>query len=45
MQAIEDNIIQSGTLILVEHFSRLTRQNIAQVEDLVKKPGKQESVL
>lgn len=30
MQAIEDNIIQSGTLILVEHFSRLTRQNIDQ---------------
>jgi predicted site-specific integrase-resolvase len=37
MQAIEDNIIQAGTLILVEHFSRLTRQNIDQAEELVKK--------
>ena len=37
MQAIEDKIIQSGTLILVEHFSRLTRQNIDEAEELVKK--------
>ena len=37
MQAIKENIIQSGTLILVEHFSRLTRQNIDEAEELVKK--------
>jgi len=37
MAAIQDNIIQSGTLILVEHFSRLTRQNIDKAEELVKK--------
>lgn len=37
MQAIEDGIIQSGTLILIEHFSRLTRQNIDNAETLVKR--------
>lgn len=37
MQAIKDKIIPSGTLILVEHFSRLTRQNIDEAEELVKK--------
>lgn len=37
MQAIDDGIIKQGTLILVEHFSRLTRQNIDQAEELVKK--------
>ncbi|HCE2329679.1 TPA: recombinase family protein [Vibrio parahaemolyticus] len=37
MKAIEDGIIQPGTLILVEHFSRLTRQNIDNAEELVKR--------
>ncbi|HHY0620615.1 TPA: recombinase family protein [Vibrio parahaemolyticus] len=37
MTAIEDGIIQEGTLILVEHFSRLTRQNIDNAEELIKK--------
>ncbi|MCG9714886.1 recombinase family protein [Shewanella insulae] len=37
MTAIEDGIIQEGTLILVEHFSRLTRQNIDNAEELIKR--------
>ncbi|HCG6120365.1 MULTISPECIES: recombinase family protein [Vibrio] len=37
MKAIEEGIIQPGTLILVEHFSRLTRQNIDNAEELVKR--------
>lgn len=37
IKAIEDGIIQPGTLILVEHFSRLTRQNIENAEELVRK--------
>jgi predicted site-specific integrase-resolvase len=37
MKAIEDGIIQPGTLILVEHFSRLTRQNIDNAEELIKR--------
>lgn len=35
MNAIEAGIIQSGTLILVEHFSRLSRQNIRDAEQLM----------
>lgn len=37
MKAIEDGIIQPDTLILVEHFSRLTRQNIDNAEELIKR--------
>lgn len=37
MKAIEEGIIQAGTLILVEHFSRLTRQNIDNAEELIKR--------
>ncbi|MDH5939158.1 recombinase family protein [Vibrio splendidus] len=37
MKAIEDGIIQPETLILVEHFSRLTRQNIDNAEELIKR--------
>ncbi|WP_224055806.1 recombinase family protein [Vibrio penaeicida] len=35
MNAIEDGIVKSGTLILVEHFSRLTRQNLRDAEKLM----------
>ncbi|WP_343289618.1 recombinase family protein [Vibrio harveyi] len=35
MKAIDDGIITSGTLILVEHFSRLSRQNIRDAEHLM----------
>ncbi|EOV0920118.1 recombinase family protein [Vibrio parahaemolyticus] len=35
MNAIDDGIITSGTLILVEHFSRLSRQNITDAEKLM----------
>ncbi len=37
MTAVEDGIIPKGTLILVEHFSRLTRQNIDNAEELIKR--------
>jgi len=36
LAAIEAKIIPEGTLILVEHFSRLTRQNIDKAEDMLK---------
>lgn len=35
MKAVDDGIITSGTLILVEHFSRLSRQNIKDAEKLM----------
>lgn len=35
MNAIDDGIITAGTLILVEHFSRLSRQNIKDAEKLM----------
>lgn len=37
LHAIEEGIIPFGTLILVEHFSRLSRQNIEKSEDLLRK--------
>ncbi len=36
LDAIKEGFIPSGTLILVEHFSRLTRQNHNEAEDLLK---------
>jgi hypothetical protein len=35
MEAIEDWVSQSGTLILVEHITRLTRQKIDDTEQLM----------
>ncbi|MBN8105182.1 MULTISPECIES: recombinase family protein [Vibrio] len=35
LQAAEEGIIQPGTLVLVEHFSRLTRQNFKQARNLM----------
>ncbi len=37
LQAIEEGIVQPETLILVEHFSRLSRQNIDKTEELLRK--------
>ncbi|PCD90065.1 recombinase family protein [Vibrio mediterranei] len=37
LQAIEDGIVKPDTMILVEHFSRLSRQNIEKTEDLLRK--------
>lgn len=37
LQAIEDGIVKSGSIILVEHFSRLSRQNIDKTEELLRK--------
>lgn len=37
LQAIQDGIVKSGTIILVEHFSRLSRQNIDKTEELLRK--------
>ncbi|WP_281947442.1 recombinase family protein [Vibrio parahaemolyticus] len=37
LQAIEEGIVRPETLILVEHFSRLSRQNIDKTEELLRK--------
>ncbi|MBV7300190.1 recombinase family protein [Enterovibrio sp. NIFS-20-8] len=37
LQAIEDGFIPNGTLILVEQFSRLSRQNIDKTEELLRR--------
>ncbi|MAD14484.1 MAG: hypothetical protein CL579_00135 [Alteromonadaceae bacterium] len=37
VKAIESNLVEKGSIILVEHFSRLTRMDIDQSEDLIKK--------
>ncbi|WP_198521091.1 recombinase family protein [Pseudoalteromonas spongiae] len=35
--AIESNVVERGSIILVEHFSRLTRMDIDKSEELIKK--------
>ncbi|MDT0602666.1 recombinase family protein [Thalassotalea castellviae] len=37
VEQIEKGNIEKGSLILVEHFSRLTRQNIDKAEELIRK--------
>lgn len=37
VKAIESGLIEKGSIILVEHFSRLSRMDIDNTEDLVKK--------
>ncbi|MBU2979735.1 recombinase family protein [Alteromonas sp. C1M14] len=37
VKAIESGLVETGSIILVEHFSRLTRMDIDQSEDLIKK--------
>lgn len=37
LQAIEDGIVKKDTIILVEHFSRLSRQNIDKTEELLRR--------
>ena len=37
VKAIESGLIEKGSIILVEHFSRLSRMDIAQTEDLILK--------
>ncbi|MGY8897601.1 MAG: recombinase zinc beta ribbon domain-containing protein [Paraglaciecola sp.] len=37
VKAIESGLVEAGSIILVEHFSRLTRMDIDQSEDLIKK--------
>lgn len=37
VRKIEEGKIQKGSLILVEHFSRLSRQNIDKTEELLRK--------
>ncbi len=37
VRAIEAGLVERGSIILVEHFSRLSRMDIDQSEDLIKK--------
>ncbi|HHC7292210.1 TPA: recombinase family protein [Vibrio campbellii] len=37
LKAIEDGIVKKDTIILVEHFSRLSRQNIDKTEELLRR--------
>ncbi|WP_052183978.1 recombinase family protein [Shewanella sp. ZOR0012] len=37
VKAIESGLVAKGSIILVEHFSRLTRMDIDQSEELIKK--------
>ena len=37
VKAIESGLVERGSIILVEHFSRLTRMDIDESEDLIKK--------
>ena len=37
VKAIESGLVEKGSIILVEHFSRLTRMDIDESEDLIKK--------
>lgn len=37
LREIEAGLIEPGSLILIEHFSRLTRQNITEAEAILKK--------
>lgn len=37
VKAIESGLVEQGSIILVEHFSRLTRMDIDESEDLIKK--------